>query len=160
MAQAKISDNRKPKLEVGERIKQFRLAMGWSRQEQMAKEAKAVLGDGTAASRISAWENGGWNSGALAKVSLLHNSPRELFKWLREGGEMPRIHVDRDERGSDVHIPDLGHERALEAISTVNRCALLLAEILKRDDQDAKGEAQDIDMAGSRFDEEVKDQEA
>ena len=133
MAQEELSAERKLGLEVGGRIRDFRLAMGWKQQKQMAKEARAVLKDGTAASRISAWENGGWDSGALAKVSLLHRAPAECFKWLLEGGEMPRLHVDRNERGSDVRQPGVNHARALEAIAAVNRFAVELAEILRRD---------------------------
>ena len=45
---------------------------------------------------------------------------------------MPRLHVDRNERGSDVHQPEVNRAEALEA---VNRFAVELAEILRRDDQ-------------------------
>ena len=48
---------------------------------------------------------------------------------------MPRLHVDRNERGSDVHQPGANHARALEVIEAVNRLALEVAEILRRDDQ-------------------------
>ena len=83
-------------LAIGERIKKFRKVLGWS-QKEMAAEIRTLTRDGATGSRVSEWENGGWDQGSLAKVALLHRDPVACLEWLWEGHDMPRIHVDLDD---------------------------------------------------------------
>ena len=135
---------------LGRRIKRLRNGLGIT-GKAMAERLRVLVGTKSTQTRISDWETGRKTpaAGTLAAISLLHRSPVECFKWLREGGEMPRLHVDRNERDSDVAQPRPNHDRDLEVIETVNRCALVVAEILRRGDQDVPGEAiglsQDLD---------------
>ena len=119
---------------VERRIRKLRKDLGLTGTE-MAERLQRIVGTKTTPSRVSEWERAKPEASpeTLAALSLLHPlDPRGCLKWLREGGEMPRLHVDRNERGSDVHQPELNRAEALEA---VNRFAVELAEILRRDDQ-------------------------
>lgn len=118
------------------RIKRLRNGLGIT-GKAMAEKLRVLVGTKSTQTRISDWETGREkpSAGTLAAISLLHRSPVECLKWLREGGEMPRLHVDRNERGSDDHQPEVNRAHVLEAIEAVNRFAVELAEILRRDDQ-------------------------
>ncbi len=104
----------------------------------MGNRLQEVVGTRTRYSRVKEWENGKVTPSAetVAALAMLHPlDPRGCLKWLREGGVMPRLHVDRNEQGSKVTQPRPNHDRDLEVIETVNRCALVVAEILRSDDQ-------------------------
>ena len=120
---------------LGDRIAKLRSKRELNLTE-MASRLREVVGTKTRYSRIKEWEEGNVIPSAetVAALAMLHPlDPQGCLKWLREGGEMPRLHVDRNERGSDVPAPGVNHARALEAIAAVNRFAVELAEILRRD---------------------------
>jgi len=120
------------------RLRKFKDDLGFGGDwEKMAEELRSLTGVSTRANHISGWQKAGPPGPAtLAALAMLHPAdPRGCVKWLRKGGEMPRLHVDRNERGFGVGQPRPSHARDLEVIEAVNRCALLVAEILRRDEQ-------------------------
>ena len=117
------------------RLRKLNDSLGFDGWEPMAAELRALTGFRTRANHMSGWQEPPGPALMLALAILHPADPRGCLKWLREGGEMPRLHVDRNERGSGVHQPEVDGALALEAIEAVNRFAVELAEILRRDDQ-------------------------
>ncbi len=102
---------------------------GWG---PMAEELQSLTGLDTKANHLSGWQTPP-GPGLMAGLALLHPAdPRGCLKWLREGGEMPRLHVDRNEQEQSVAELGANHGRDLEVMSAVNQLAVEVAEILGR----------------------------
>ena len=117
------------------RLRKLNDSLGFDGWEPMAAELRALTGFRTRANHMSGWQEPPGPALMLALAILHPADPRGCLKWLREGGEMPRLHVDRNERGSGVHQPGPNHARALEVVAAINRLAVEVGEILTGEDQ-------------------------
>ena len=117
------------------RLEKLRKELEFDGWDPMAEELRLLPDVSTQANHMAGWKRAPGAKLMMALAMLHPLDPKGCLKWLHEGGEMPRLHVDRNERGSDVHQPGANHARALEVIEAVNRLALEVAEILRRDDQ-------------------------
>ena len=115
-----VKENSGPKETVSGRVLALRETLGLD-QAEMAGELQELVGTKTSQSQISVWERGNpLNPESLASVAMLHPlNPRSCLDWLRHGGTMPRIHVDRNEtlsRAATVENAYKVLESALEAV--------------------------------------------
>ena len=97
---------------LADRLKTFREALGHNATE-MAAEVALLVGTRTTYRRIGEWERGQVTPepATIAAIALIHPiSPRACLEWLRDGGKMPRIHVDRD-FGRDKDPQERGAEQ-------------------------------------------------
>ena len=117
------------------RLEKLRKELEFDGWDPMAEELRLLPDVSTQANHMSGWKKAPGAKLMMALAMLHPLDPKGCLKWLHEGGEMPRLHVDRNERGSGVHQPEVDRALALEAIEAVNRFAVELAEILRRDDQ-------------------------
>jgi transcriptional regulator with XRE-family HTH domain len=105
-------------LEIGERIRAVRLALGYKTQQAMATEMVRLAGTHTTANRVSDWETGGTPAGeTLSLIALLHpRDPWGCLEYLRgKRASVPRIHVDGAERAEDVVQAICGILKAAQA---------------------------------------------
>ena len=126
------------------RLEKLRKELEFDGWDPMAEELRLLPDVSTQANHMSGWKRAPGAKLMMALAMLHPLDPKGCLKWLHEGGEMPRLHVDRNERGSGVPKAGVNHARDLEVVEAISQCAILVGEILRREPRDARATGAEV----------------
>ena len=89
-------------------------------QTEAAERLTEIIGEEVKPRRFTDWWKTPPDKYSRAMIALLHPDPWACVKWLLEGGDFPRIHVDRNEPASDADLFRKEAQRLLRAAEALD----------------------------------------